>query len=202
MGRKAINRDRKIDKDKTQPWIQILYNYFQKNGLKGITMDVLAKVLGKSKTTVYDYFPTKEDLLDEIILYKLEEIKGFKNIIGNTEKSFKQRCYELLKFQTDHIADISNIFLSDLKELYPSHWQKVESFLDYLSEETAKFYKAGIQAEEFNAIHTSILVLNDQLFFRTLTDPNFLNTNKLTLQEAFEQYSQLRFFGIIRNQGD
>ncbi len=202
MGRRAINRIRKTDKEKTQPWIHTLYHYFQKNGLKGITMDLLAKEIGKSKTTVYDYFPTKEDLLDEVILYKLEEIKGFKKIIGNTEKTFKQRCYELLKFQTNHIADISNIFLSDLKALYPIHWQKVESFLDYLSEETAKFYDAGIQAEEFNPIRTSILVLNDRLFFRTLTDPNFLNAHQLTLQEAFEQYSQLRFFGIIRNQGD
>jgi AcrR family transcriptional regulator len=202
MGRKAIERDRKSDEDKTQPWIITLFTYFQENGLKGITMDVIAKELGRSKTTVYDYFQTKEEIIEQAVEYKLNQIAGFKDIIRNQEKSFKQRCYDVLKFQTNHISDISNIFLTDLRDLYPKLWVKVEAFLDNLSQEMASFYQKGAEEKEFNPIHPSILVLNDQLFFRTLTNPDFLSTHKLTLQEAFDQYSQLRFFGIIRNEKD
>lgn len=200
MGRKAIKRDRKNDEQKTQPWIKHLFTYFQENGLKGITMDIIAKELGKSKTTIYDYFQTKEEIIAEAVAYKLSQISGFKEIIRNQEKPFKQRCYEVLRFQTEHISDISNVFLADLRDLYPTLWKSVEDFLEALTKEMSAFYEKGIEKKAFNPIHPSILVLTDQFFFRILTNPDFLATHRITLKEAFDQYSQLRFFGILGNQ--
>jgi AcrR family transcriptional regulator len=198
MGRKALSRERKIDESKTTEWIVKLFPYFQKNGLKGITMDLVAQELDKSKTTVYDYFQTKEQLIEMLVDYKLAEIKTFELIINDENSSYTQRCYEVLKHQTDHISDISNLFLADLREFYPALWQKIENFLDYCVQIMSEFYKKGSQSNEFNVINPTIVAMNDQLFFRTLTNPDFLSNSGLTLQEAFEQYSKLKFFGIIK----
>jgi AcrR family transcriptional regulator len=198
MGRKALSRERKIDETKTKDWILKLFPYFQKNGLKGITMDLVAQELDKSKTTVYDYFQTKEQLIEMMVDYKLAEIKTFEDIANDENSTYIARCYAMLKHQADHISDISNLFLADLRELYPSLWQRVEDFLDYCVQVMSEFYKRGSQNNEFNVINPTIVAMNDQLFFRTLTNPDFLSNSGLTLQEAFEQYSKLKFFGIIK----
>jgi AcrR family transcriptional regulator len=198
MGRKALIRKRKIDRVKTDEWIKILFPYFQKNGLKGITMDLVASQLNKSKTTVYDYFQTKEQLLEMMVDFKLSEIKTFENILYNETISYTERCYQMLKHQADHISDISNLFLSDLRDLYPNLWAKVEVFLDYCVNLMKDFYEKGIIQKEFNTINPVILALNDQLFFKILSNPDFLLQNNITLQEAFEQYSILKFFGILK----
>jgi AcrR family transcriptional regulator len=198
MGRKALSRERKNDEAKTKDWIVKLFPYFQKNGLKGVTMDLVAQELDKSKTTVYDYFQTKEQLIELLVDYKLAEIQTFEDIILNESISYTEKCYQTLKHQADHISDISNLFLADLRELYPVLWQKVEKFLDYCVQVMSDFYKKGSLHNEFNVINPTIVAMNDQLFFRTLTNPDFLSNSGLTLQEAFEQYSKLKFFGIIK----
>jgi AcrR family transcriptional regulator len=198
MGRKSISRPRKIDAKKTQNWIKILFPYFQKNGLKGVTMDIIAEVLQKSKTTLYDYFQTKEQLLENILEQKLKELSIFEHILNEENYSYETRCKNVLKFLVEYVSGISNLFLADLQNLYPDLWKKVELFLLHIIQSLQDFYKKGIEKQAFNKIHTAILAMNDQLFFRTLTNANFLTQNNLTLQEAFEQYSQLKFYGLIK----
>ncbi|MDX2305498.1 MAG: TetR/AcrR family transcriptional regulator [Microscillaceae bacterium] len=198
MGRKAIERERKKDAYKTEKWIKQLLPYFQKNGLKGITMDLVAKELNRSKTTVYEYFSSKEELLDLMVAYKLKQIGGFEKILNDASQSYIDRCYAVLKYQADHISDISNLFLADLREFHPDLWVRVQDFLEDAAQKIEAFYQAGIYHQEFNPIHTAILTLNDHFFFRVLTDPDFLSRHGLTLQEAFDQYLKLKFFGLIR----
>ena len=197
MGRKAIDRERKKNHHKTEKWIEQLFPYFQDNGLKNITMDLVAQKLNKSKTTIYEYFQSKEELLELIVNYKINQIRGFEAIINNQETSFKNRCYELLKFQAEYISDISNLFLSDLKELFPELWKKIEDFLDEVAQKIEYFYQEGIHHQEFNPIHTAIVALNDRLFFRAITNPDFLSRHGLNLKEAFDNYAKLKFFGLI-----
>ncbi|WP_020526646.1 TetR/AcrR family transcriptional regulator [Flexithrix dorotheae] len=198
MGRKAIDRKRKKNREKIQDWREILFPYFQEHGLKGITMDKLAEVLNKSKATVYAYFKTKEELLDFIISERLTEIRKFEGILENRQFSFLERYHLCLEHLAKSISGISNLFLSELKELHPTLWQNVEDFLDESTLILERFYKEGIQEGEFKNINPYILVMSDKMFFRTLTDPAFLETSGLSLQEAFEQYLQLKFFGLVK----
>lgn len=106
----------------------MLFPYFQKHGLKGITRDLVAKQLQRGKTTVYDYFQSKEELVAKIVAYKLDQIQGFENILRDDQASFSSQCCQVLKHLADHISDISSIFLADLRKLYPNSWKKIEGF--------------------------------------------------------------------------
>jgi AcrR family transcriptional regulator len=201
MGRKAIERQRKENKEKTVEWIRVLFPYFQEHGLKGITMDLVAQVLNISKTTVYDYYQTKEQLLTDVVQHKIDEVKGFEDILTNDEKSFQERCYELMKFQADNISDTSNLFLTDLRDLFPEAFAMISNFLDYVTQVNQQFYQKGMEKGEFNNINPIIIATNDKLFFRTLSNPDFLSQNNLSIKEAFEQYAQMKFFGLIKKCG-
>ena len=44
---------------------------FFRFGIKGITMEDIAKKLGKSKKTLYKYFKSKEDLIRDLLILRL-----------------------------------------------------------------------------------------------------------------------------------
>jgi AcrR family transcriptional regulator len=199
MGRKALKRERKTDLGKTSSWADILFPFFQENGIKGITMNKVAEVLNKSKTTLYDYFRTKEELLEFLIDKQLMQIETFSAILEDQKLSFVERHMKALEHLALHISGISTVFLADLRLHHPELWQKIEQFLDFASGILEKFYKQGISKGEFKNINPSLLVMSDRLFFRTLADPDFLTDADLTIKQAFEQYLEVKFFGLVKD---
>lgn len=199
MGRNAIEKTRKTNKNKTSLWLDILFDYLQEHGLKGITMDTFAQVLGKSKATIYSYFSSKEIILSQMLSQKLSDIQGFEKILKQKDLSFQERYFEGIKHLSTNVANISNLFLEDLQVLFPDIWQKVDTFISYVTGVLEKFYQEGIAQGEFRRIPVSILLMSDDLFFRQLTDASFLSKNNLTLKEAFEAYFELKCFGMLEN---
>ncbi|GAB4335247.1 MAG: TetR/AcrR family transcriptional regulator [Flammeovirgaceae bacterium] len=202
MGRKALEKERKQDSDKQLSWVKVLYPYLQENGLQGITMNEIAKILNKSKTTVYEYFQSKEEMLNLLIEYKLSSIRDYVPVLKNSSMSFAERYRWVMKHLTLHISDVSTLFLSDLKKQHPALWIKVHQFLDDATRLLEEFYKEGIKRGEFNDIHPSILSMSDRFFFRALSDPDFLKNENLTLQQAFDQYLALKFFGLMKKKSE
>jgi len=198
MGRKAIARERKTDLSKTGSWADILFPFFQENGIKGITMNTVASVLNKSKTTLYDYFRTKEELLEFLIDKQLNQIKAFANILEDQNLSFVDRHIKALEHLAMNISEISNLFLADLRSHHPELWEKVESFLDFASGILEKFYKQGIKMGAFKDLNPTLLAMSDRMFFKTLADPDFLNDANMSIKEAFEQYLEMKFFGLVK----
>lgn len=198
MGRKAIPRERKNNPDKMGDWTQKLFPYFQEHGLDHVTMDEIASFLGKSKTTLYDYFQTKEDLLALIINEKIEAIKGFLKPLHDGSKDFKERYQNTIEFLSVQISDITNLFLTDLQQLFPELWKIVQNFVDESAKIVKEFYNKGIKAGEFNPINVSILVLTDQMFLHSLTNPALLEHHKLTVNTALVEYLKVRFDGLLK----
>ena len=200
MGRKAIPRERKNNPSKMGDWTQKLFPYFQKVGLDHVTMDEIAEYLGKSKTTLYDYFQTKEDLLALIISEKINAIKGFTAPLNNGAEDFPVRYKTTIEFLSEQISDITILFLNDLRELFPELWKTVEKFFDDSSAIMKEFYAKGIRGGEFNPLNTSLLVLTDQLFFQALVNPAMLEKHKLTPAQATQEYIKLRFESLLKEQ--
>jgi len=198
MGRKSLERERKTDLNKTGVWADILFPFFQENGIKGITMNKIAEVLNKSKTTLYDYFKTKEELLEFLIDKQLNQIEEFVSILDNKKLSFVERHKKALEHLAMSISGISTVFLSDLRQHHPELWEKIEDFLVFASGILEKFYIQGIKKGEFKDINPALLAMSDRLFFRMLADPDFLDDANLSIKQAFEQYLEMKFFGLVK----
>ena len=66
---------------------EILFQY----GLKGVTMDDLARQLGKSKKTFYKFYSSKEDLIKEVVLYRLsEDMNSVQHIMDSKVNAIEQ----------------------------------------------------------------------------------------------------------------
>lgn len=168
------------------------------NGLKDSTMDDVAAYLGKSKATIYKYFPSREELIREGLAMRLEAIQQFIPILQANEDEYLDRYYKAMETFLEGVGDISNRFLSDLKSLFPELWQQVETFRNFSQMVLHQYYLEGIQQGKLKALHPGLLAQMDQFLFESLTDGEFLSQQNLTLSQAFSQYFEIKFFGAMK----
>lgn len=199
MGRKALDKERKDDPKKKVKWATQLIPFFQQRGLKGVTMDDVAAALNKSKATVYKYFGSREEIIATGIAIKLEEIQKFETYLKDKDLPYLERYKKAVQYLSEHIGDISNLFLADLKHELPDMWRMVEDFRKYTIEVLKGYYEEGIENGTFNDLHPALMVMGDQFFVNILSDPDFLIEHEMTIKEAFDEYFKMKFYGIMKD---
>ena len=198
MGRKSLPGERTLNPKRKQELARAAMPFFMEKGLQEVTMDDAAAYLQKSKATIYKYFPSRENLIQEGLAVKLAQLKSFVPILQEPGKDYLERYNQAMAQFLADAGDISNIFLKDLKAVFPTLWQQVETFRKFAQMVLHQFYLEGIAEGKLKKIHPALLVQMDRFVFEELTDGEFLSNNNLSLKEAFAQYLEIKFFGIVK----
>ncbi|MEM0997808.1 MAG: TetR/AcrR family transcriptional regulator [Bacteroidota bacterium] len=202
MGRKAIDKARTVNPGKQRQMAEKLLPLIEGRKLEGLTMDDLAEMLGRSKATIYKYFRSREELFDLALTLKLERIQDFLPLLQNADLPYLDRYFQALELLSRHLSTISNDFLADLQRLFPRLWEKIEMLQALAGRILHGYYQEGVERGILEPIHPAVLVLSDRFLFQALSDPQFLADHQLTIQEAFAAYFKMKFFGIVRREGD
>lgn len=198
VGRNHVNKKRKENPKKRQEIIDGLIEFFKTNSLAITNMDDVAAGLNKSKATLYKYYRSKEEMVGALVDFKVREISKFVVLLNDENIDFVAR-YELsFKLLESHIVDISNEFLKDLKIVFPSIFNKIELLINVAVKELSLYYQKGMEQGVFNQLNALLLSQNDFIFFKTLTDPEFLSANNLSIQQAFKDFYQIRCKGLLK----
>ncbi len=198
MGRKSSDKIRKDNPEKRDELLQRIIPFLLEKGLQGVTMDKMAEAMNISKATVYKYFQSREEILAATIAVKLDEIKHFDAYLNDKEVEYLDRYKNAVQYLSEHISDITNLFLADLKTFFPHLWQLIDAFKEYCMNSLKAYYNEGIRKGYFNKINPEIMVMTDQFFLDKLTDPDFLVAHKLTIKQAFDEYFRMKFYGIMK----
>lgn len=128
---------------------------YMKYGIKSITMDDVARELGISKKTLYQYVIDKDDLvgkfIDIEITIRQEEIcKCFRIGYNAIEELF-----EISMFMNRLMRNQNSATDYDLKKYYPIHYYKAqnarrEGIFNYILLNLKKGIKEGLYREEMN----------------------------------------------------
>lgn len=128
---------------------------YMKYGIKSITMDDVARELGISKKTLYQYVTDKDDLvgkfIDNEINIRQEEIcKCFRIGLNAIEELF-----EISAFMQKLMRDQNPATEHDLKKYYPHHYQKTqkarrEGVYNYILMNLKKGIKEGLYRKDMN----------------------------------------------------
>ena len=197
MGRKAVNKDRKDDEGKKITWSKTLFPYLQSNGLQRLSINDIAKYLQISKSTLYEYFGSKEEIILLAVNQKIASLLPAIQVLKREEDSFEERYWEFFHYITAHSKDISARFLSELRQFYPVEWQSITQFLHLLMEEIGAFYIQGMKAGIFRQGSVPLLLEQDRHFiFSVLTDDAFLQRHELSLDQVIRDYLQFKFLGL------
>ena len=197
MGRKPVNKIRKLNPQYREKYVRKLLPVFQQYGINHYTMEELTEIIGISKATFYQYFTSKEEMISVVLKHILSNIRAFEPVLGDNSLTFKERYFNALRILSENVSGISDIMLSDLREGYPQHWNLVEQFTEYSTEILKNFYDAGISAGEFHALNSKLLALSDQIFINTISDPQQLKKLGMSLGEALNAHFRIKCYGLL-----
>lgn len=199
MGRQSIVKERIKDPKKRSKWVDTLMPHFLERGIREVPIDEVLAILGKSKATVYKHFESHHEIVSLVIAKKLENLQHFAPILQDESKSYQERYVLAVAYISKHLGDVGNVFLSDLKVVYPDLWELINGFKQMALGELREFYVNGVLDKAFEDLNPDLLVLSDELFFDALTNPEYLTSKGLNLQAAFESYFRMRFYGILKD---
>lgn len=194
MGRKSIDKGRRSDIERTDPWLIELLPLIQDEQLDKLSINRLSELMGKSKSTIYQYFKTKEDIYDRLVDLRIEMIQNSINLneinadILDTFESFMITVCQGLE-------GISSHFLNQLQQSYPEIWSKVDFFMKSILSFFENLYTKGMEQKVFKKYPIPLLLSLDQYFmYQFITN---LNQSKVNVDHMIRHYMRLRLDGLI-----
>ncbi len=101
---------------------------FFKYGIKSITMDDVAKHLGMSKKTVYQYFSDKDAIIENLMnLYLAEHQLNFERFSREAKNPIEE-ILEMMKHLGVMFESINPIIFYELQKYHPSAWKLFTDF--------------------------------------------------------------------------
>lgn len=160
---------------------------FLTHGAKTVTMDDVCSILGISKKTLYQYFPTKESLLAEMLHFIFEKIMNEiisiqKQNINPIEEIFtiNHKIYELIRSNND-------VFMYQLCKFYPEIHQNHcalsnQKMLEFMQSNFNRGIQQGVYRNNFNTdlyarffFSLNFSVKSDELFVEYREDAKSLS---------------------------
>tara|TARA_B100001939_G_scaffold345149_2_gene361077 strand:+ start:80 stop:721 length:642 start_codon:yes stop_codon:yes gene_type:complete len=197
MGRKNIQKNRYKDPLIKEKYVMKLLVYFQKNGIRNFSMSQLAQDFNVSKTTLYNHFESKEEMVEKALDYKLSVIGEYESVLENITLPYKERYRKAMLFFCVQSYDVSSRLLNEIKKDYPNLWKKVVVFQAKVLQNLQSYFEIGIEIGEFKRdVSPLLLSLEDQQFFEMLSNHEILERNGIDVLKAFNHHFQTKFHGI------
>jgi len=174
---------------------------FFKHGFYKVSLDSLVRDLKTSKSSLYNHFDSKEDLVREILLRLNGEINGMlEEIVYDKKRSFFGKLTTITEFTGNLLNKTSDEFLHDLKIYTPELWIL---YLNMREERINRYYKrlfeSGIEEGILRSDLNPALILH--AYFKlteiAIQSDDFMGL-ELTNQEAYNQISTLFLEGIMK----
>lgn len=170
--------------DRHQLFLEKVTRLFFMYGAKSLTMDDIARKFSMSKKTLYQYYKTKEDIINEVLNYLLDRILEKLN----AEMQKGGTAVSLLVYSTDNMSDFiiehRNVFVMQMIKYYPEllreHQLKVfERVVVFLEVNIRQGREEGHYRENFD--EDMYVRLFMQLFFSVDDSPLFENAADSTV---------------------
>ena len=114
--------------DSKQRILNTAESLFFKYGIKSVSMDDVARELGMSKKTLYQYVETKKDLIDQIMLQILEEEKVFAEEAAQGANDAIAEMMQVAKHITKLLRKLHPGTMYDLQKYYRETWKHLEHY--------------------------------------------------------------------------
>lgn len=175
---------------------------FLREGFYKTSMDEIAARLHMSKKTIYKNFPSKEDLVKEVMRTHLHfTIKRVKEHINN-ESSAVQKMFDIFTIVGENILKVNEKMIMDLQFYSPEVWKEVDDFRTrQINHNLAKIFEQGKAEGCFLNIKTEIILSVFVASIRSIVNPAFAINSGVSLQEAFLAIIEILMNGIMNEKG-
>lgn len=176
--------------------------YF-KYGIKSITMDDVAKELGISKKTLYNYFTDKSELVSSVVDNILNYHTNKSECIFCKNLNAIEEIFEVNNFFTHMLKDYNHSMVYDLKKYYPDifkrlHEKRREKMYNSVLNNLKKGKEEGLFRQEMNEEIISKLHVSR---IEGIFDSNIFTVEEFTSPEFVFEIFNYHIRGIVNEKG-
>jgi AcrR family transcriptional regulator len=175
---------------------------FGKFGLRKTTIDDISAASGKGKSTLYNYFPGKNEIFEAVVKYEMQTvIKNLQEMV-NAAPSAKNKLKAFLTTQSTAILELRSLYKVLFEDIIESRKMLMPLRLKYERiqiEMITEIIKGGVQSAEFKSIsdaHIYKLSLVMIIAFRGLHFPLSINPAEILPHEYFDALVDMLIEGI------
>ena len=97
-------------------------------GIKSVTMDDIAKHLGMSKKTIYQYFKDKNELVIALVKRKIkEDEQQMADIISRSDNVIEEMI-NMMKCSEEIFSRINPVVIHEMQKYHPEAWKHFQVF--------------------------------------------------------------------------
>ena len=101
---------------------------FLQAGIKSVTMDDIARHLGMSKKTIYQFFKDKNELVTALVTKRLQDDeRDMTEIIGKSSNVIEEMI-NMMKCSEEIFSRANPIVIHDLQKYHPEAWKHFQNF--------------------------------------------------------------------------
>lgn len=173
---------------------------FLKHGFYKISMDSLVKELRTSKSSVYNHYSSKDELVKAVVnQLNIEINSSLEAIINNDKLSFKGKLIGISEYTKNLLASISNEFLKDLEINTPKTWDyyqkaRIERINKYYRALFEKGINEGLIREDINIKVVLAVYLN---LMELPLKQEYLNYLDINNEKIYEDATEVFLNGIL-----
>ncbi|MCX7650703.1 MAG: TetR/AcrR family transcriptional regulator [Flavobacteriales bacterium] len=167
-------------------------------GFSHLSMDDLARQMGMSKSTLYMYFRTREDIWEEILRGLLAHLRDEFEILNDEALPYLERLNRVLAGVGEMLDRVSDRFWADLSYSAPDHQYLIHETQNILLDHIKIFYKEGLETGVLKeGLDLDILVTTDLLFCQALLQNGRGKMSGRSYREVLDGYFKIKTRGIL-----
>ena len=173
---------------------------FLKHGFYKISMDNLVKELRTSKSSVYNHYSSKDDLVKAVVdQLNIEINSNLEKLVNDDKLSFKGKLIGISEYTKNLLASISNEFLKDLELNTPDIWEYYqETRIDRINQYYRALFEQGINEglvrEDINIKVVIAVYLN---LMELPLKQEYLNYLEINNEKIYEDATEVFLNGIL-----
>ena len=101
---------------------------FLKRGVKSLTMDEIAKEMGMSKKTIYQFVENKGDLIKLTMQDFLEEERGLMVAILKNSSNSIEEMISMIEYWLQVVREFNANTLNEIQKYYPESWNQYNEY--------------------------------------------------------------------------
>lgn len=189
--------------EQQEKWLRRIAELFMRYGIKSITMDDVARELGISKKTLYQFVENKNDLVLKVIELHVEgEKKECADWASEADNAIGE-MFKLMESNNQQMAQMKSNIVYDLQKYHHEAWEKMQEFIQgflygIVRSNLERGVREGLYRPDFDVdiVAKLHIALSLQLFDERLFPQHHYPKEKL-----FHEYIMHYLYGIISERG-
>lgn len=192
-----------MENEKRQQLLLHANQLFLKYGIKSVSMDDLARDLGISKKTIYQYVKNKRDLITQVLINHVEMEKSYIDKVNKEAKDAVGALLLTAEMVKEQLRSLSPTTLYDLQKYYKKEWDLLHEFqyehiYKCTRENIVRGIEEGLYREDLDIDIISKIYVGAA---HNLLDEKMFDPKKYKLEKVYIEMLKYHFSGIATKKG-